>query len=79
MATAVTTYGFINAKLRARISMLFDDAFFHDMASARSMVEAVASLNGTRYAEVAGVYNQTGDIKLCELELVRSEYRSLGL
>lgn len=77
MATAVSTYGFINAKLRARISKLLDEEFFRQMAGPRSMMETVACLNGTRYEQVTVIYNQTGDIKLCELELVRQEYRAL--
>jgi len=78
MATAVSTYAFINAKLRARISKLLDESFFLGIARSRSLVEAVATLNDTPYAGAVEVYNRTGDIKLCELELVRTEYQALG-
>ncbi len=78
MAMAVSTYGFINAKLRARISKLLDEQFFRAMARARSLVEAVGQLAGTQYASAGQVYNQTGDLQLCELELIRTERGALG-
>lgn len=78
MAGAVRTYGFINAKLRARISKLLDLDFFTRMIRTRSFIEAIAVLRGTEYAEIDAVYAQTGDLKMCELELYRRELRVLA-
>lgn len=76
--TAVSTYGFINAKLRARISKLLPEEFFRALARAHSIIEAMGRLDGTPYAPAAEIYNSTGDIKLCELELIRVERESLS-
>jgi V/A-type H+-transporting ATPase subunit C len=78
VATAVSTYAFINAKLRARISKLLNEEFFLSMARARSLVEAVSMLERTPYSEVVQTYKRTGDIKLCELDLARSEHTALS-
>lgn len=78
MGSALSTYAFVNAKLRARISKLLDEEFFRAMARMRSLVEAISTLVGTRYEAAAEVYNRTGDVKLAELELVRAEWGALG-
>jgi V/A-type H+-transporting ATPase subunit C len=78
LATPVATYAFINAKLRGRISKLLDEQFFRGIARARTFVEAIGQLAGTEYEQAGQVYNQTGDVKLCELELVRIEREALG-
>lgn len=78
MASALSTYAFVNAKLRARISNLLDEEFFREMARARSFVEAIAMLAGTRYEAAADAYNRSGDVKLSELELVKAEWAALG-
>jgi len=78
LATPVATYGFINAKLRARISKLLDEGFFLSLARAHTFVEAIGQLAGSRYDAAASTYNETGDFKLCELELIRVERATLG-
>lgn len=77
MATPVRTYGFINAKLRARISAMLDMGFFSRMIRSRSFIEAMSTLRGTEYSEIDAVYGQTGDLKMAELELYRRELRVL--
>jgi len=78
MGSALSTYAFINAKLRARISQLLEPEFFRTLARSRSFVEAIAMLAGTRYEAASDAYNRTGDVKLTELELVRAEWSALG-
>jgi V/A-type H+/Na+-transporting ATPase subunit C len=73
MIARAAAYGFINAKLRARISKILPQEFFMRMARARSFIEAVGMLRETVYADVDRVYSQTGDLLLAELELHREE------
>jgi len=75
LAGLVQKYGFINAKLRARLSKILPDEFIGEMARAHSLSEAVQLLTGTDFAVVESVYSRTGDIKVAELELVRKEAR----
>lgn len=74
----MSTYGFINAKLRGRISKLLPASFFRGIARARTFQEAVEKLGGSGYESALGVYNSSGDIKLLELELLRTERDSLA-
>ena len=71
--TRVATYGFVNAKLRARISMMLPREWMLQMADAHSLMEAVARLNGTPYESASVTYQKTGDLKLVEAELLRLE------
>ena len=75
MAGVVQKYGFINAKLRARISKILPEALSSEMARAKSLTEAVELLRGTDFAVVESVYGRTGDIKSAEMELARKEAR----
>lgn len=71
MKSAVSSYAFVNAKLRARISRLLARETLMQMADARTMEEAVHLLEATSYASVVGVYSETGDILMAELEIER--------
>ena len=73
MAGSLKTYAFINAKLKTRISRLLPDSFLAELARAHSLQEAIASLAGTAYGFLASVYDETGDLKMCELALYRKE------
>lgn len=73
MARPVTKYGFINAKLRARISKGLDAEKFRRMVEAADMNEAVQTLENTAYAAVPQVYHETGDIKMAEREILIHE------
>ena len=75
MAGVVQKYGFINAKLRARISKILPEALSSEMARAKSLTEAVELLRGTDFAVVESIYGRTGDIKSAEMELARKEAR----
>jgi V/A-type H+-transporting ATPase subunit C len=77
MAGPVRTYGFINAKLRAKISKLLSWEFFQSMIRSHSLIEAIGMLRTTEYGAVDAVYSRTGDLKLGELELYRAELKTL--
>lgn len=66
-------YGFINAKLRARISNILPDEVLAQMAKTRSLTEAIRLLHDTPFQVLEEVYNRTGDLKLSELELLKKE------
>jgi V/A-type H+-transporting ATPase subunit C len=72
---AVQKYGFINAKLRARISKILPESLSAEMSRAKSLSEAVELLRSTDFSVVENVFGQTGDIKSAELELARKEVR----
>jgi len=80
MAGELSKYSFINAKLRARISKIISDDKFHEMAKAPGLDEALAILRDTHFSNLEEIYSTTGDIKLAELELLKSEielYRNI--
>lgn len=70
---SVTRYGFINAKLRARIGAINDSSFIERMIKAPTLFESVSVLKGTRYDRAAEVYEKTGDLEQVELTLFQSE------
>lgn len=73
MAGALTKYSFINAKLRARISKILPEEVFHQLAQAPSVDAALAFLRETPFAPLGEIYDSTGDLRLAELELLKSE------
>jgi len=73
MNTAIRTYAFINAKLRARLSKLLPQETINRLAAAHSLDEALGYLRDTPYEIVGEIYKKTGDLKLGELELFRQE------
>lgn len=78
MASALSTYAYINAKLRGRISKLLGEEFFRRLAGARSFPEAMGMLTPTPYESAAETYSRTGDVRMSELALVRTEWSLLG-
>lgn len=80
MAGPLSKYSFINAKLRARISKILPDEIFRQLAQAASVDAALALLRDTPFAHLEEVYNTSGDLRLAELELLKSEielYRNI--
>src|SRR4030042_2905375 len=80
MASPLSKYSFINAKLRARISKILPDEMFDQLAKAPSLDEALALLRETPFAGLEEMYSRTGDLKQAELELLKSEielYRNI--
>lgn len=80
MAGPLSKYSFINAKLRARISMILPESVFEELAKAPSLEAALALLRDTPFVGLEETYSKTGDLKQAELELLKSEielYRSI--
>ncbi len=77
MKRAVNTYGFINAKLRAKIGMIRDPQLQDDLLKAGSLVEAIGILKEHGYDNAAQVYDKTGDLQLVELSLLNEEIEDL--
>lgn len=69
----VSRYGYINAKLRARIGAMTSSSLLDSMIKAVNLSEAVSLLAGTRYDALNTVYAQTADLQLVELELFKME------
>lgn len=78
MAGHVGKYAYINAKLRARLSTMLPEEFFERIEGTYSLADALALLKETPYANLATVYDKTGDIKAVELELFSDELALYG-
>jgi len=72
MASPIAKYGFINAKLRTRLSKILNDDFIYQVVRAASLPEAVLLFANTNYAFIESIYSKTGDVKLIERELFNS-------
>ena len=73
MASGITKYAFINAKLRARISKILTDEIFDKLVKAPSLEAALDILRDTSFIELQEIYSSTGDLKKGELELLKKE------
>ncbi len=76
--SAIRTYGFINARLRARLGLLISEETFNHLINAQTLEELFTYLRGTAYEKIEQIYRETGDIKLAELELFKQEVALLG-
>ena len=76
--SAIRTYGFINARLRARLGLLISEETFNHLINSQTIEEMLTYLGGTSYENMEQIYRETGDIKLVELELFRQEVGLLG-
>lgn len=70
---SVSKYGFINAKLRARIGAMHSDDMIDKMIKAPTLVEAVSVLKSTKHDKLAEIYDKTGDLQQVELSLFTDE------
>lgn len=75
MAGVLKKYGFINAKLRARISNILDDDFFNNLIRAHSITECIQLFKDTPFNAIESVYNRTGELKMVELNLFNYEMK----
>jgi V/A-type H+-transporting ATPase subunit C len=71
------TYGYINAKIRSRLSELLSDRDFSEMLKAPGADEAVQVLAESAYAEELSSYAVTGDVRAVEFALTVHEMRVL--
>jgi V/A-type H+/Na+-transporting ATPase subunit C len=80
VASSLSKYSLINAKLRARISNMVPDEVFRQLAGAASLEAALALLRQTPFAGLEEIYSGTGDLRMAELELLKAEiqlYRNI--
>ena len=73
MASPLSKYALINAKLRARISKILPAATLDQMVKAPSLDAALAVLRDTPFAGLEDIYSRTGDLKEAELSLLKTE------
>jgi len=74
MPSALSEYGYISAKLKARISIFLSEETLERAAQAKSLQEAFLPFRGT-YLEVAeSRYSATGDLKAVEADLTSLEF-----
>lgn len=77
MFSEVRRYGFINAKLKTRLSLLLPPDFFARLSRSPNLTEAMILLKDTEYAGAEAAYRTTGDLKMSELSLLSSEIEVL--
>lgn len=77
MKSSVSSYGFINAKLRAKIGDIRNPQLQENLLKAGSLVEAIGILKEHGYDKAAEVYHKTGDLQLVELSLLNDEISDL--
>ncbi|MEN6423829.1 MAG: V-type ATPase subunit [Phycisphaerales bacterium] len=73
MPGPLSKYSLVNAKLRARISMILPDRTFMQLARAPSLEAALSLLRETSFARLEEIYSATGDLRQAELELLKDE------
>jgi len=66
MRDALTTYGFLSAKLKSRISKTMPPEAIDRLVKAKSLPEAVQFLKGTVYAPIEESFAKTGDLRAGE-------------
>jgi V/A-type H+/Na+-transporting ATPase subunit C len=75
MATKLATYGFINAKLRTRLSKTLEDPELMALLRAETAAEVVSLLDDTEYQAAAAAFADSGDIQAAEARLFETEIR----
>ncbi len=73
MTTKLSAYGYINAKLRARLSKILTESDLTALLRADSAAEVVNLLDGTDYRDAAQVFVDTGNIRQAEAALFETE------
>lgn len=73
MPGALSVYGFLNAKLKARISGLLSTETLEALVRAPTLSEAMVLLKDTPYSALETEYSRTGDLRGCEALLYSME------
>lgn len=74
MPSALSEYGYISAKLKARISTFLSEETLEKLARSKSLQEAFLPLRGTYLEIVESRYAATGDLKAVEADLDSIEF-----
>lgn len=69
----VSRYGFINAKLRTKISTILLDEFREKLLRAASLEEVFHYLRESEFSPLSAVYHKTGDLQAVEAELFEKQ------
>lgn len=75
MPTALATYAFLNAKLKARTSKFLAQGRIEDLVRAKSLSESFLLLRGTGYERLEAAFAETGDLRACEARLYAADSR----
>jgi V/A-type H+-transporting ATPase subunit C len=78
MATKLATYGYINAKLRTRLSRMLEESELMALLSAGTSTEIVDLLDKTDYRAAATAIAESADIRLAESILFETEVRFIS-
>ena len=73
MESQVRKYGFINAKLRARLTKLLDERLIDQIMDAPTLDDALILLRNTPFSDLEQAYKRGGDLKSVELVLFQHE------
>lgn len=73
MARPLSTYAFLNAKLKARIAMFLGEEKLEALIRANSLPEAFLLLRDTGYRDLEAAYTATADFRSAEAILVEKE------
>jgi V/A-type H+-transporting ATPase subunit C len=73
MPGSLSTYGFLNSKLKARIGNLLSEEKMDELTTAHSLSEALFLLKGTPFEDLEEVYSRTGDLRDVEAVLAERE------
>lgn len=69
MSSPLSTYGFLSAKLKTRISKILSAAVVDQLIRAKTLPEAVQLLKGTDFEDLEKAYSETGDLRMGEYVL----------
>ena len=75
MGSRLKKYGFINAKLRTRLSKVLTPQYLEQVVHSVSLTEGISLLRDTFYSSSAIIYEETHDLKMVEFELYTNEIR----
>ena len=70
---SVSKYGFINAKIRAKIGLMHEGDLIERLIQAPSLIEAIGIFKNTKFQNLYDIYDKTGDLELLELTLLKQE------
>lgn len=76
MSSALSDYGYISAKLKARISTFLSEEQLERTAQAKTLQEAFLPLRGSYLEALESHYAATGDLKAVEADLAAMEFEA---
>lgn len=73
MKSAIAQYGYLNARLRARLANIKDSDLISSMLECSSFLTALTCLEHTDFSYLIDVYQKTGDIQMMEKALLEDQ------